>query len=483
MRTPKHNLHHALFSGEHHIIKPSQPVIIQAGTRAPKSSVNALGDFFTTTLAPTKAVANPFIRKAVDQKYSTHWLLKEIDNTQIQWAKKNIEHLAPLARKNLAVFKAEIGLNDSPEADNLALVFSTWIDVNAEDITALKPQSQQHKRLGITKRQLSRPLFTLKKRLYTTLMAAQQEALNADVKHKNTMTLMDTVFPRLVIMGHSQGGSIGLKALQREAALFKNTGIPNSIGMVMGLGAPFSGFSLSEVSLREELSEKALGFTEKLLFPVYSHFFKSLQEMSTGHQEIQKLQNRNTPDDTTVISLFYRDNKDGIVSTRSGQLNKQLTGMVNLPVTPKETPLSSLAPSNTHGLINKLKLNHFLDESSKTHYLRTHSGHIGFPEFYWSKDWETQNSTGNADILKQLFEAPERLERITTLLDSQQYEPLREQILKLLIERIQTQPESKPDWIALLPTLQSIASVARPFSNSCDKLAKSAISLLKNPET
>ena len=154
--------------------------------------------------------------------------------------------------------------------------------------------------------------------------------------------------------------------------------------------------------------------------------------------------------------------------------------MVNIPVTPKEAPLSKLAPSNTHGLIRKLKLHHFLDKSSKTHYLRTHSGHIGFPEFYWSKDWETQKLSGNADLLKQLFEAPDSLERLTILLDSQQYEMLREQILNLLIERIETNPEFKSDWITLRPLLESIASTPMPFTNSSDKLAQSAILLLKN---
>lgn len=463
------------------VIPPHSLVVTVPGMFGPKASVEPLAEYLGKQGHNAHSVLVPGIGTAQLSRHSVDWLTSRIDNIRTGVAQENVDVLSRILKGKDAARQKEtlrrfFGLDESRLADAvLEAIADVLTDPDGrfmQDVRALNPQAGfAHMLPKAPHERLSRILKRTRTELCERLSPAfhQQSASVADNEaalNKTVNKILDTLAPRVYLVGHSLGGFISTKALMDDV---------DDVAMTLALGSPVAG--TEEVPPSLAWIEKAIlppfrPMYRKAVRKVLGFYFPAIEQMNATSKSVQKLQNTGLPYDTTAVSVA--NPLDGLVTPRNARLNDGLPGKLNLTVTPLEAQIEDLVGAWEQFILQLAKLNPFVSIPGKvlgqTEAAKGFSHHCGLVQnhdAYWPCD---------GDMLNEVFESDEAVSRIRTLLHPQNTEAVRERVLELLADRLEDKPELARHYRPLRADLESLTHQRLPFA---DGVAARAEALLQ----
>ncbi len=476
------------FSGKNTFVIPDgSDIFAIPGMFGPKATVTGITDYFSRNGHPrrVRSVKVPGIGTAQSFRISTDWLRNKIDESRIESAQGNLRKLYSKLdqvgddeEKQIRVIKAFLKLDNSYRAS-----------VIAQGIRKVLLESQYPRRVlalnpeGNNKQTLASILSECRRQFLQTL----PWDTSGDQSQKIANRVIDHIAPRMVIVGHSLGGLIGLNTMLERHA--------DDLGLVISLGSPISGKKRVPKSIDEAFKKLDVIVPRPLQKPyrelihhVLGTIYPAIPQMDKHSENIQKIRNTPNPFDTSTISISSPS--DGLVEPDDAAHDDNQKGRLNLVVTPRKSSVSyqlesfkedPLRHPKARALVKYAEpmLKVFNNIFKKTQLHDGLSHHLGLVE-HWDDYWSDQG-----EFVQKLFDGAEAPERLKKLLDYHNYEPMREDILKRLIEKTRQTDKSGQKYQELyqplIPTLESISETALPFEGSSDKLAKELLKLLKRP--
>ena len=322
------------------LLPPESVVVLVPGMGAPATSMRPLETCFKSQGHRTHILEIPQIRIAGNLTDATQSLARQIENIRIEESRPRLQALSqqlsqtpdPNARR--ALLKKTFALDDSAlgqktlaaaeslltGTDFMPRVLSmsgqpVYLQATRQWLAKLPPEMRQsaEQTLTVTLDHLddwrwmpqASPLSSALTN-YRQLFQQQLNMANPEVREKITNHVFDALVPRVVLVGHSLGGAVGLKALQD-----KPEG-DNPILESLSLSSPVHG----------------VGAVPQLPQPLETFYLAQLAENSPI---VQGMQHKPLPLDTAAVSIC--NPKDGTVKAGDTQLNENaVAGTLNLKV-------------------------------------------------------------------------------------------------------------------------------------------------------
>jgi len=301
--------------------------------------------------------------------------------------------------------------------------------------------------------------------------------------------IFDAFAPRMVLLGHSQGGLVALRTMQLG---MRRVRVPDSrrflysprsgrvhryspVALALGLGAPFDGIHESPKGFpnggRGQLSQRNL--------PTYvKRFMPGAGQMLHGSPFLKRMRSAFIPFDCSALSIA--NPKDGVVPLESTRLPVgEFKNMHNLDVDSTNSfDLVDILPAFAQpgfSVWPMSELRSLLNDDPRLAGVREHCSFLVDLGENWDVD--------HGEIVKRIFTS-DRGER---LFDEMMYEVnfdgLREQLLANVLYRLRgasTEERRHLAWMA--PHLQHmIHEEELPFLNSLDKRASLALDYITTP--
>lgn len=467
------------------IIPPGSLVVTVPGMFGPKASVEPLKEYLAGQGHEAHSVLVPGIGTAQLMRHSTDWLSSKIDNLRTQAAQRNLRALMrqmkgqdPQAQRD--ILRRHFGLDDSALATAVVdAVHHLLLDKDSRfvrNVQHLNPEAGfGHMLPKAHYERLSKVLSEAQVQLFDALSPAVHADGNAVARQELALVkivnrVLDTLAPRVVLVGHSLGGVISAKTQMDDL---------DDVALSISLGSPLNGTEEVPPSLR---------MLEKLVLPPFRPayrkalrgllgvYFPAIEQMNARSRSVKKLQQQDMPPDTSAVSVA--NPLDGLVTETNARHNEALPGRLNITVTPREAQVEGLLEEWHQALLKLLSLNPFLrlghglaKETEAYKGLSHHCGLVQHHETYWPCD---------GDMLRQVFDDPAHApERIRRLLHPQNNEAVRERVLALMADRLDDHPELAAVYQPLRPDLEALTGQPLPFRNSVAERAEALLARLQ----
>ena len=291
---------------------------------------------------------------------------------------------------------------------------------------------------------------------------------------------IDLIFNRMILMGHSMGGTATLKTMQQTAHDTYGHG-DLDVGMSFCLASPVNGVSMPPkdfdklhaflTTVSPALREQVLGLARSI---------PAVRDMEAGSEAVEKMQSRPTPVDATTISIANPE--DGLVPEEGAKLKTQsddpdnpdqYVNHHNFTVTPKVSPLDSMMPK-VRGLSTVMKGQ--LEQaraSGALHGLEQHCTVVQHMDKHFEVDGE---------VMQQIFAEARQPDRLRRLLHANNYEPMREHILDLITDRVSTDSKLRRHYqkSAMRVIFEELAANPLPLEDGVAQKAERLLAILDN---
>ncbi|MEM9173758.1 MAG: hypothetical protein AAGC67_00860 [Myxococcota bacterium] len=487
---------------------PSRPSILPknyllefvAGTFGPASSGRGLMDHLESEENVRRIVTrtNLGIMAAQDLEENSRRKLEDVQVTRAVKCKHTIQRVVDHLERSVNrvedrphVIRELFSLDDSNLGQRIASALSEshFLERLADEV-ALIPEM----RLAVLRAAETQATFDDIERRYRTELACYLPEYDVDVDgRRRAMTddkalkiinrIFDAFAPRMILIGHSQGGLVALRAMQlgmkqvrvKDKRRFLHS--PRSgrvhryspVALAIGLGAPFDGIVRSP-SLEEGKEGGALAAAT---LPGYvKQFMPGVGQMLHGSAFLRAMRRAFIPFDCTAISIA--NPKDGLVALDGTRLPVgDFQNMHNVEVrSTGRFDLADIAPEFARpalGTWPMTLLRSAFNEQARFEGLREHCSFLVDLHENWDVD--------KGEIVRKIFDG----EGAETLFDEMMFEVnfdgLREQLMANLLYRLRTaKPEERRALAWMAPRLRDMIDEEQlPFLNSLDKRAALAL--------
>ena len=311
----------------------------------------------------------------------------------------------------------------------------------------------------------------------------QRYEITDDKALKIINRIFDAFAPRMILIGHSQGGLVALRAMQlgmqqvrvKDKRRFLHS--PRSgrvhryspVALAIGLGSPFDGIESSPSLIPGRGGERL----DPQNLPGYvKRFMPGVAQMLHGSPFLRTMRRAFIPFDCTAISIA--NPKDGLVALQGTLLPVgDFKNMHNVEVrSTGRFDLADIAPESARPALDlwpMTRLRAVFNEEDRFEGLREHCSFLVDLGENWDVD--------QGEIVRKIFDD----ESAEGLFDEMMYEVnfdgFREQLMANLLYRLRTaKPEERDSLAWMAPRLRDmIRDEALPFLNSLDKRAALAL--------
>ncbi len=314
-----------------------------------------------------------------------------------------------------------------------------------------------------------------------------RKTISDDKMLKIINRVFDVVAPRMLLVGHSQGGLIALRAMQlgmrhvRVKSSRRFLYSPRSgrvhryspVALAIGLGTPFDGIDTTPAEITggqtESLNEARLPNWVRLLMP-------GVGQMIHRSKFLKKLRGAFIPFDCQAISIANPD--DGFVSSKNARLPiGDFKNMHNLTVRSTERfDVAEMVPEAFRavmGLWPASRLRDALNEDPGYEGLRQHCSFLVDLGANWDVD--------KGKIVREIFSGASGQGIFDEMMFEVNFDGVREQLMANLLYKLRAgalEDRRKLDW--MVPRLKHmIEEEELPFLNSIDKRAVLALNYLE----
>ncbi len=299
--------------------------------------------------------------------------------------------------------------------------------------------------------------------------------------------VFDVFAPRMLLIGHSQGGLVALRAMQlgmrrvrvKDARRFLYS--PRSgrvhryspVALAVGLGAPFDGIERSPAGLdgargRALHEERLPDFLKKLM--------PGVSQMLHGSAFLKTLRGAFIPFDCSAISIA--NPQDGLVPLAGTRLPVgDFENMHNLEVGASERfDLSDMVPPSLRPVLDfwpVLAFRNLLNRHDRFEGLRQHCSFLFDLDANWDVD--------KGEIVGQIFSGESGQSLFDEMMYEVNFDGVREQLMANLLYRLRASaPEERKSLAWMTHRLEHmIRDEELPFLNSLDKRAALALNYIE----
>lgn len=487
---------------------PSRPSILPknyllefvAGTFGPASSGRGLMDHLENEENVRRIVTrtNVGIMVAQDLEENSRRKLEDVQVTRAVKCKhtiqKVVDHLESSVNRvedRPHVIREIFCLDDSELGQRLATEISEshFLERLADEASELPEM-----RFAVLRSAETRATFDDIERRFRTELACflpdyevDQDGRRREITDDKALKIINRIFdafaPRMILIGHSQGGLVALRAMQlgmqqvrvKDKRRFLHS--PRSgrvhryspVALAIGLGAPFDGIESSPSLIPgrggERLDSASLpGFVKR--------FMPGVAQMLHGSPFLRTLRRAFIPFDCTAISIA--NPKDGLVPLQGTLLPVgDFENMHNVEVrSTGHFDLADIAPESTRpalGIWPLTRLRETFNEEDRFEGLREHCSFLVDLGANWDVD--------QGEIVRRIFDDESAEGLFDEMMFEVNFDGFREQLMANVLYRLRTaKPEERDALAWMAPRLRDmIRDEGLPFLNSLDKRAALAL--------
>lgn len=314
-----------------------------------------------------------------------------------------------------------------------------------------------------------------------------RHALSDDKSLKIINRIFDAFAPRMLLIGHSQGGLVALRAMQlgmrrvrvkdkRRFLYSPRSGRVHRyspVAMAIGLGAPFDGIDQSPREFGplgpDSLRQDNLPAYVRALMP-------GVAQMVHGSPFLKKMRGAFIPFDCSAMSIA--NPKDGFVPLDRTRLPVgDFRNMHNLSVGSRASfDVVDVAPDFSRAAFEywpMTQLRKLLNENPRFEGLRQHCSFL----IDLGENWDVDKG----EIVRRIFTSDYGERLFDEMAYEVNFDGLREQLMANLLYRLRAANEDERKHLAwMAPRLdQMIRDEALPFLNSVDKRAALALNYIE----
>ena len=475
-----------------------------AGTFGPASSGKGLTEHFESEENVRKVVTrtNIGVMTAQDLEWSARRKLAEVNETRaikfkhaIEFIEEHLESSTSREADRPHVIRELLYLDDSPLAHHIAkrMAETRFIERLAEESIRIPDRPVGRLRTEETARR-----FALIEGRFRTELASfvpesavdeqgEERKLGDDKTLKIINRIFDTFAPRMILIGHSQGGLVALRTLQmgmrrvrvKDARRYLYS--PRSgrvhryspVVLAIGLGAPFDGIDESP----PEFDGGVGGPLDDSTMPPWVRWaMPGVSQMLHDSDFLKTMRGAFIPFDTSAISIATPG--DGLVPIDRTRLPVgDFVNMHNLEVqSTGEFDVAYMTPQSVRKTMRYWPLSllrRTLNEDPRFEGLRAHCSFLFDLDANWDVD--------HGEIVQQIFAGEAGEGMFDEMMYQVNFDGLREQLMANLLYKLRSADEAdrrRLGWLA--PRLRVLAQhEALPFLNSIDKRASLALSYVE----
>ena len=474
-----------------------------AGTFGPAASGRALTEHLESEENVRKVVTrpNPGVMAAQDLEVSSARKLREVQETRAIKFKHAIEqvadHLSSSTRRPAErphVIREIFYLDDSALAQHIAARIAETRFI--ERLAQAADEISECRAAGLRGTRSVEHFVALERRFRTELAAfipdnevdheGRPQPIGDDKALKIINRIFDTVAPRMILIGHSQGGLVAVRTMQlgmhrvrvRDSRRFLYS--PRSgrvhryspVALAIGLGAPFDGVDrMPDIGgLPDwELRQGSLPAFVSMLMP-------GLPQMIQGSDFLETLRGAFIPFDCSAISIATP--RDGLVPLERTLLPVgDFKNMHNLRVRSSgRFDVAEMVPRAMRSAFALPPVRQVRDVVNRTEGLEGIRRHCSFL-FDLGANWDVDGG----EIVRKIFAAEGGEGVFDEMMYEVNFDGLREQLMANLLYRLRaSDPEEREHLAWMKPRLQHMIHAEElPFLNSTDKRAALALNYLE----
>jgi hypothetical protein len=475
-----------------------------AGTFGPASSGKGLTTHLETEENLRRVVTrtNLGVMTAQDLEATSQRKLEEVNATRAVKFKHVIEfvsdHLQRSARRTQDrphVIREIFYLDDSPLAQHIA---RRMADTRFLERLASKSAAIPDCRFADLKRaSTARRFATLEGRFRTELASfvppfeVDHEGVRQPIADDKVLKIVNRIFdvfaPRMILIGHSQGGLVALRTMQlgmrrvrvddsRRYLYSPRSGREHRyspVALAIGLASPFDGLD----KIPPEFNFEEMKDLDAESLPDYvKRFMPGVGQMLHGSAFLKTMREAFIPFDTSAISIG--NPKDGFVSLEGTRLPVgDFVNMHNLKVgSTGRFDVADMAPEilrPVFGYWPTRRLREVLNDDPGYEGLRQHCSLLFDLDANWDVD--------KGEIMRQIFASENGQGIFDEMMLEVNFDGVREQLIANLLYKLRgldSDDRSQLAW--LVPRLQAmIQEEELPFLNSLDKRAGLALNYIE----
>ncbi len=314
-----------------------------------------------------------------------------------------------------------------------------------------------------------------------------RQPLSDDKTMKIINRMFDAFAPRMILIGHSQGGIVALRTMQRgmrrvrvkDARRFLYS--PRSgrvhryspVALAIGLGAPFDGIDRSPENLglagEDRLTKESMPKVAQWLLP-------GAVQMLHGSPFLKKMRGAFIPFDCSAMSIA--NPKDGVVPIDRTTLPVgDFKNMHNLEVDSRARfDLVDIAPGAARRAFDFCPLSQLrkrFNDDDRFEGVRQHCSFL----IDLGENWDVEHG----EIVRRIFTSDRGEALFDEMMFEVNFDGLREQLMANLLYRLRSAtPEERQHLAWMAPRLEHmIREEVLPFHNSLDKRAALALNYIE----
>ncbi len=475
-----------------------------AGTFGPASSGRGLTDHLESEQRVRRVVTrtNVGVMAAQDLEENSRRKLEEIQVTRSVKFKHAVDalvdHLESSCRRaddRPHVIREIFSLDDSPTAQQIARRMS-----ESHFLERLLDESfgiPEGRLAGLKQTSTVRHFVEIEGRYRTELASfipdfevdheGVRRAIADDKALKIINRIFDTFAPRMILIGHSQGGLVALRAMQlgmrrvrvkdkRRFLYSPRSGRVHRyspVALAVGLGAPFDGI---EETPREFRGGRAEALNDGSLPRWVQRFLPGVSQMLHGSEFLKTLRGAFIPFDCSALSIA--NPLDGFVPLSGTRLPVgDFKNMHNLEVESSgRFDIVDIVPHSVRPAFGLWPISGFrnmMNDDARFEGLRQHCSFLVDLGENWDVD--------KGEIVQQIFAGESGEGLFDEMMYEVNFDGLREQLMANLLYRLRTaKPDERKHLAWMTPRLQHmIREEEMPFLNSLDKRAGLAINYIE----
>jgi len=496
-------------AGEQRRLRPSilpknYLVEFVAGTFGPASSGKGLTSHLESEENVRRVVSrtNLGVMTAQDLEANSKQKLEEVNATRAIKFKHVMEFIADQVLSSAGrpqdkphLIREIFSLDDSSLSQQIAMrvAETEFLERLAEESAEMSDGRYSNRRRAAT----ARRFVDLEGRFRTEFAAfipeievdenGARRAISDDKALKIINRVFDVIAPRMLLIGHSQGGLVALRAMQlgmrrvrvKDSRRFLHS--PRSgrvhryspVALAIGLGTPFDGI---DTIPREFGGGVASHLVEAELQGYVKWLMPGVGQMIHGSEFLKTLRGAFIPFDCQAISIANLG--DGIVPLERTRLPVgDFKNMHNLEVRSTGSfDVAEMAPEKIRGVFGYWPTNRLralLNDDPRYEGVRQHCSFL----FDLGANWDVEKG----EIIRQIFAGENGQGLFDEMMYEVNFDGVREQLMANLLYKVRSaDPDDRKQLEWLVPRLMHmIHEEELPFLNSTDKRAALALNYIE----